>query len=121
MSLLEQQAQDFVILTKTSAPDEQFGRETTWTAGAAFSGTLGYIKASEMTTAQQEQNARLYGLYVGKEINLQYHQVIRRVADNEVFRVTNPGYERCTPPSSPLNKRLIEVEKWELPHDEDET
>lgn len=119
MSLLDDLKQEFQLLTKTRVSDGQFGSKVVWVPGITFYGTLEYMGAPEMVVAQQQGVSRVYRIYVDKALDLDCHEVFKRVEDEQVFRVTNPGPERNTPPSSMLNKRLIEIEKWELPHDED--
>ena len=50
-----------------------------------------------------------------KTLDLDFHEVFRRTDNGQIYRVTNPGTDRKTPSFSTLNKRLIEVEKWQLP------
>ena len=70
--------------------------------------------------AEQEGVSRTYRIYVDKTLSLDFHDVFRRKDNGQIYRVTNPGTDRKTPSFSLLNKRLIEVEKWELPHEYEE-
>lgn len=120
MSLLDEYTVECVLLTKTISPDPVGGYTTAWIDGATFKAAWEYQSAPEITVAEQEGVARTYRIYVDKTLSLDYHDAFRRKDDSQVYRVTNPGTDRKTPSFSPLGKRLIEVEKWTLPHDEEE-
>lgn len=117
MSLLDAYKDECVLLVKTRTPDGQGGYTMGFTDGITFSGSFEYESGPEMLVAEQEGVSRVYRVYIDKTLNLDYHEAFRRLSDGQVFRVTNPGTGRHTPPSSMLNRRLIEVEKWELPHE----
>ena len=120
MSLLDEYTVECTLLTKTISPDPVGGYTTKWTDGATFKAAWEYQSAPEITVADQEGVARTYRIYVDKTLSLDYHDAYRRKDDSQVYRVTNPGTDRKTPSFSMLNKRLIEVEKWELPNDAEE-
>lgn len=118
MSLLDQYASECVILTKARVDDDVGGYVTTWTEDAHFTPAWEYMSASEVVVAEQQGTNRVYRIYVDKTLDLDYHEVFKRLEDGQVFRVTNPGTDRHTPATSRLNKRLVEVEKWAIPSGE---
>lgn len=118
MSLMDEYNAPCVLLVKTISPDPVGGYKTEWTDGAGFDAAWEYQSAPEIIVAEQEGVARTYRIYVDKTLNLDYHDAFRRTDNGQIYRVTNPGTDRNTPGFSRLNKRLIEVEKWELPHEE---
>lgn len=120
MSLMDEYKVSCVLLVKTRQEDPVGGYVTVWTDGTQFDAAWEYESAPEITVAEQEGVARTYRIYVDKTLDLDYHEAFRRTDNNQVYRVTNPGTDRKTPSFSRLNKRLIEVEKWEIPHDDTE-
>ena len=118
MSLLDAFAQECVLLTKTRTDDIYGGYSIAWVNGVKFTAAWEYESAPEMTIAEQQGVNRFYRIYVDKSLNLDLHEVFRRTDNSQTYRVTNPGVDRMTPASSALNRRLIEVEKWDLPHHE---
>ena len=120
MSLMDEYKVGCVLLVKTRTEDPVGGYQTVWADGAKFDAAWEYQSAPEITVAEQEGVERTYRIYVDKTLDLDYHEAFRRTDNNQVYRVTNPGTDRKTPGFSRLNKRLIEVEKWELPHAEDD-
>ena len=117
MSLMDEYTVGCVLLTRRVIPDGVGGYRTVWTDGIEFSAAWEYESAPEITVAEQQGVERTYRIYVNKTLDLDYHDAFRRVENGQVYRVTNPGTDRHTPRFSRLNKRLIEVEKWELPTD----
>lgn len=120
MSLMDEYAVECVLLVKTRVPDPVGGYKTTWTDGAKFTAAWEYESAPEITVAEQQGVSRTYRIYVDKTLDLDYHEAFRRTDNGQVYRVAIPGTDRKTPSFSALNKRLIEVEKWQLPHNSEE-
>ena len=121
MSLLDEYTQECVLLVKTRTEDPVGGYIPSWTDGTPFQAAWEYESAPEITVAEQQGVARTYRIYVDKTLDLDCHEAFRRADNGQIYRVTNPGTDRKTPSISRLNRRLIEVEKWELPHGEEET
>ena len=115
MSLMDEYNAECVLLEKIRVDDPVGGYKTVWKAGTHFQAAWEYESAPEITVAEQQGVARTYRIYVDKTLDLDYHEVFRRAGNGQIYRVTNPGTDRKTPSFSTLNKRLIEVEKWELP------
>lgn len=120
MSLMDEYSTECVLLAKTRKDDPLGGYKTAWTPGIHFMAAWEYENAPEITVAEQQGVERTYRIYVDRTLDLDYHEVFRRADNGQIYRVTNPGTDRVTPRFSRLNKRLIEVEKWELPHEEEE-
>ena len=56
----------------------------------------------------------LYTVTTKKAINLQYHDVFKRLTDSKIFRVTSDGDDKHTPKSAGLNMRQVSAEEWIL-------
>ena len=57
----------------------------------------------------------VYTLTTRKSINLQYHDVLRRVRDGKIFRITSDGDDLYTPASASLDMRNVSAEEFVLP------
>jgi len=115
MSLLDAYTVGCVLLTKTWVDDPVGGYEQTWTDGVRFDAAWEFQNAPEVTVAEQQGVSRVYNIYVDKTLTLDYHEYFRREDNGQIYRVINPGTDRMTPNSSRINRRLIAVEKAELP------
>lgn len=120
MTLMDEYNIECTHLAKTFVPDGLGGYKTQWQPGTDFSAAWEYQDAPEITVAEQEGVARTYRIYVDKTLSMDFHDAFRRKDNGQVYRVTNPGTDRHTPGFSRLNKRLVEVEQWELPTDDQE-
>ena len=117
--LMDEYTVDCVLLVKTRTDDPVGGYKTVWSDGVRFPAAWEYESAPEIQVAEQQGVSRIYAIYVDKSLDLDYHEVFRREDNGQIYRVTNPGTDRKTPSFRRLNKRLVEVEKWELPHGEE--
>ena len=120
MSLIDAYRETCVPVTVTRTEDGQGGYTTAFTDGEPFDASFAYENAPEVIVAEKQGVNRAYKMYVDKAMDLPYHAIIRRESDGQLFRVKNPGEGRHTPAFSALNLRLIEVEKWEAPWQEEE-
>lgn len=115
MSLLNDYMEQFVILDKTTVDDGYGGYTTVWKAGATINGALAIANESDVVVAGAAGEKTTHTLLVSKGITLDYHDVLQRVADEKIFRVTRSGDEVYTPKSAGLNLRKVALESWELP------
>lgn len=117
MSLLSEAMEAFVMIDKITGPDGYGGIETSWTDGAPFTATAVFDTSIEARIADQQGVTSMYTITTEKNVNLQYHDVVRRVSDNKIFRITSDGDDKKTPNSANLNMRQVTAEEWELPHE----
>ena len=120
MSLMDEYTSECVLLVRTRTDDPVGGYKSTWVPGAHFLAAWEYENAPEITVAEQQGVERTYRIYIDKTLDLDYHEVFRRIGTGQIYRVTTPGTDRHTPSFSRLNKRLVEVEKWSLPAGDEE-
>lgn len=116
MSLLDSALEQFVMLDKTTQPDGYGGYIRTWTEGAAFEAAAAFDTSVQARIAEVQGVTSLYTITTRKAMNLQYHDVIKRVSDNKVFRITSDGDDKKTPMCATLNMRQVTAEEWELPN-----
>ena len=74
--------------------------------------------SAEVQIAQSMGAMGAYTLTVRKNVELDYHDVLRRVRDSKIFRITANSDDLKTPPSATLNMRNYNAEEWELPANE---
>jgi len=114
MSLLEEAYEDFIILNKTRVDDGYGGSEVVWTDGQTIKGAMVFNNSIEGKTAQAMGVTSVYTFTTKKNIILDYHDVIKRVSDNKIFRVTSDGDDLYTPKSASLDMRQVSCEEWRL-------
>lgn len=114
MSLLSGAMEDFIIQDKKTIADGYGGFSTQWTDGALIQCVAVLNTSIEMSVAQALGSTSKYTVTTNKNINLQYHDVIKRVRDNKIFRITSDGDDKATPQSAMLDMRQVTAEEWNL-------
>ena len=115
MSLLLDAMEDCVIINKSIVNDGYGGYVTQWTEGAHFISAVVLNNSMEARIAEQQGVTALYTVTTSRALNLQYHDVFRRVSDGKIFRVTSDGDDKKTPASAGLDMRQVSAEEWRLP------
>ena len=116
MSLLNDAMEPCVMLDKTTVPDGYGGYIPTWTNGVTFDAAIVLDTSMQARIAEAQGVTGIYTVTTRKAMNLQYHDVFRRVSDGKIFRVTSDGDDKKTPPSAGLNMRQVSAEEWSLPN-----
>ena len=114
MSLLIEAMTDCVILNKQTQSDGYGGYVTTWADGASFQAAIVLDTSMQARIGEKQGVTSLYTVTTEKALNLQYHDVFRRVEDGKIFRVTSDGDDKKTPASASLNMRQVSAEEFSL-------
>lgn len=117
MSLLSDAMTTCVILNKSTIADGYGGYITTWSDGAEFDAAIVLDTSMQARIGEKQGVTALYTVTTTKALNLQYHDVFRRVEDSKIFRVTSDGDDKKTPQSAGLDMRQVSAEEWSLPHE----
>lgn len=119
MSLLSEAMENCIMLDKTTTSDGYGGYVIDWKEGAPINAAIVLDSSMEARVAEKQGVTALYTITTNKNINLQYHDVLRRVRDGKVFRVTSDGDDKHTPMSANLNMRQVSAEEWNLTDEQD--
>lgn len=114
MSLIDDAYEETILMNKIRVSDGRGGVETTWEEGATISVAYSFDTSSEARIAAKDGTTNRYTLSTKRNINLQYHDVVKRVRDGKYFRVTSDGDDNYTPNSASLDLRQVEAEEWSL-------
>lgn len=114
MSLLDKAFEEYNIINKTYASDGYGGTTIVWTRGTSIYGAMVFDSSPEMKIAQAMGSTSLYTFTVRRNVNLDYHTVIRRVSDGKIFRLTSNSDDRQTPQGAGLDMRQYSAEEFEL-------
>lgn len=118
MSLLSSAMEDCTMLDRLTINDGYGGYMSRWSEGATISAAIVLDSSIEALTAQAMGVTGVYTITTKRNINLQYHDVLKRKSDNKIFRVTSDGDDKKTPPSAGLDMRQVSAEEWSLPNDQ---
>lgn len=115
MSLLSEAMENCVMIDKKTEADGYGGFITSWVEGAEFQSAIVLNTSIEARVAERAGVTALYTVTTNKSINLQYHDVFKRLSDGKIFRVKSDGDDKKTPASATLNMRQVTAEEFELP------
>ena len=116
MSLLDEAMEEFVLMDKKTAPDGYGGYIPTWEDGAPFDAAAVLDTSMQARIGEKQGVTALYTITTKKAMNLQFHDVVRRISDGKIFRITSDGDDKKTPMSAGLNMRQVSAEEWVLPN-----
>lgn len=114
MSLLMESFEEFIVINKTVVPDGMGGTTTAYTEGAEIMGAMPWENSSPAKIAQALTSKATYTLTVKKNVELDYHTILKRKRDGLYFRLTSGTEDHQTPKSAALNMRQYSVEAFEL-------
>lgn len=117
MSLLSEAMETCVMYDKRTVDDGYGGYKTVYFPGIEFQAAIVLDNSVEAQKALSDESVGIYTITTRKNINLQYHDVFRRVEDGKIFRVTSDGDDKKTPNSAGLNMRQVAAQEWELPNE----
>lgn len=112
MSLLSEAMENCIMMDKTTRSDGRSGFITTWIDGAEFDAACVFDSSMQARAAEAAGVKALYTITTAKNVNLQYHDVFRRLSDGKIFRVTSDGDDKKTPASATLNMRQVTAEEF---------
>lgn len=112
MSLLTQAMEDVVMLEKKRIPDGEGGFTTDWADGVQFKAAITFNSSMEARTAEKQGVTSRYTITAPLNAKLEYHDVIRRLRDGKVFRITSDGDDVQTPASASFQFLQVEAEEW---------
>lgn len=117
MSLLSEAMETCTMFDKRTVDDGYGGYKAEYLPGIEFQAAIVLDSSVEAQKALSDESVGIYTITTRKNINLQYHDVFRRVEDGKIFRVTSDGDDKKTPNSAGLNMRQVAAQEWELPNE----
>ena len=116
MNLLENSMDDYVMLDRITITnsDGMGGFRYEWQPGAQFKAFLRKETAPELIVAQAQGVKETFTVVVMQGTPLEYHDVFKRVSDDETFRVTSNTLDDAAPGASTVKIAKANCERWEL-------
>lgn len=114
MSLIDEAMTKVVLMEKTREPDGEGGFITNWTDGVLFDAAITFDTSMESRIAERQGVTSRYTITTGKNAKLEYHDVIRRLNDGKVFRITSDGDDVQTPDRATFQFLQVTAEEYVL-------
>ena len=114
--ILDEYKEDFAFMDKTHVRDAEGNTIVSWTqAEATFKAALRFDNSVQAKRAQAEGVQDLYTIITGREVDLEFNDVVKRISDGTTYRVTTSGKDNKTPASAGLNMRAVSAKLWQIP------
>lgn len=104
----------FALMDKVSRPDPFGGIVYTYEEGARFLGGMVKNASTEMVIAEQNGAKSTYTLVVDRKLELERGQIVKRLEDGSLYKVTAPARDMMTPAKSALQFSQATMEAVEL-------
>lgn len=114
MSLIDVMKDDVVMMDKTTVSDGMGGVIRQWVEGAPFKAAIVKDSTLAARVAEKQGVTEVYTVTVDKGIDLDFHDVFKRVKDGAVFRVTSNVTDSETPSIASFQIGQVTAEKWVL-------
>ena len=114
MSLIDCMMSPCMFMVPKREPDSSGGFNTTWEPGDAFMAAINRDTSTEARIAEAAGTVKAYTVTVHRDVHLKYHDVIKRVSDGAIFRITSDNGEKQTPRCTALDMAQSTAEAWRL-------
>lgn len=114
MSLLTQAMEDVVMLEKKRVSDGEGGFITEWTEGVQFQAAITFDSSMQSRIAEKQGVSSRYTITTNKSAKLEFHDVIKRLRDGKIFRVTSDGDDKQTPDVASFQFLQVTAEEWNI-------
>lgn len=114
MTLVDLMMEDAILMNKSKTPDGEGGFVVTWTEGAEISCAIVNNTSIQAKIAEKEGVTSTYTITAKKSVPIEFHDVIKRVSDGKIFRITSDAGDKESPMASTLDMAQYSAEKWSL-------
>lgn len=112
MSLLENAMETCVFLTKSRTPDGEGGFIVEWTQGAEFKAAFAFNTSIQAKIAEKQGVSSLYKVTTAKGVNIDYHEIFKRLSDGKIFRATSDWDDVKTPLTASFQYEQVDAEEY---------
>ena len=114
MSLIDEAMTKVVLMEKTRKSDGEGGFIVNWIDGVVFDAAITFDTSMESRIAERQGVTSRYTITTNENAKLEYHDVIRRLSDGKVFRITSDGDDVQTPKRASFQFLQVTAEEWVL-------
>jgi len=115
LSLLDSMMTPCKVMNHVRTDDAFGGYTEAWTEGASFDATIIKNSTTEAIIAEKRDISEIFTIVTRKSFMLDFHDVIKRVSDGQIFRITSNARDSEAPDMSTVPITKVTAEKWVLP------
>lgn len=112
--MYEQMMEECVLMEKVRTSDGAGGWIPTWTEGEKFNAVIHKDSTLQARVAEKQGVTELYTITTHRENKLDFHDVVKRVGDGLILRVTSNATDNQSPTFSGINISQVSAEVWVL-------
>ena len=112
--LIDEMMEDCCIMDKVSTPDGEGGWDYTWKEGAPIKAAVVKDTSLNARIAEKEGVNEIYTITVYKGNKLNFNDVIKRLRDEAIFKVTSNIDDSETPNMASFQIGQVSAKRWEL-------
>lgn len=115
MSMIEESMTEVVMMEKHGTSDGEGGYIMQWAEGVHFRAAITFDASMQARIADKQGVTSLYTITTVKNAPLQYYDILKRLKDGKIFRVTSDGDDKQTPARAMFGQYLqVTAEEWQL-------
>lgn len=103
------------LMERRTTSDGMGGFIESFVDGAEFQGAITTSNTIESRVAEKQGVTSLYIITVPLNVPIRYNDIVKRVVNNETFRVTSRPEDMTTPKVSNLEFKQVTAELFKLP------
>ena len=115
MSLISSMMEPFVFMNRVKVDDAVGGYLDTYQEGISFPAAVIKNTTTQAVVAEKSGISEIFTIVTEKGMALDYHDVVKRVSDGAIFRVTSRSVDSEAPAASSVQIAKVTAEKWVLP------
>jgi len=101
------------IMDKRTSDDALGSTKETYVEGASIDAAIIKNSSTEAIVAEKQGASEIFTIVTKSSVTLDYHDVIKRESDGELFQVTSRGKDSAAPAASTIPIRKVTAERWE--------
>ena len=117
MNLYEKMMTPCVRMERKGSDDGEGGSRTEWIAGEQIDAAIVRDTSTAAKVAEKEGVTSVYTITTKRNVLLGFHDVIKRLSDGKIFRVTSDIGDKVSPGMSLIDISQVTAEKWEVTDD----
>ena len=117
MNLYEKMMTPCVRMERKGSDDGEGGTRTEWIAGKRIDAAIVRDTSTAAKVAEKEGVTSVYTITTKRNVLLGFHDVIKRLSDGKIFRVTSDIGDKVSPGMSLIDISQVTAEKWEVTDD----
>ena len=117
MSLYEKMMTPCVRMERKGSDDGEGGTRTERIEGERIDAAIVRDTSTAAKVAEKEGATSVYTITTKRNVLLGFHDVIKRLSDGKIFRVTSDIGDKVSPGMSLIDISQVTAEKWEVTDD----